>query len=144
MKKSGNRRGNAKRAEYGIFPRGITAFFIVTAFGALLVMLLATLLFYLPRGEAYVAIAGTVTGLLLPFLGGILAGRLGKNAGALAGLVFGILYLGVMLLIGNFFYTSAPFFKRLLGYLLFPALSVMGGAIGGYRPQKSHHSRRRR
>lgn len=144
MKKNGNKKGNIKAEGYGIFRRGITAFFIATVAGALLVLLEAVLLFYIPRGEAYIAITGTVIGLLLAFGGGFLAGKLGKSAGALAGLAFGALYLCMMLLLGHFFYTGAPFFKRLLGYLLFPALAALGGAIGGYRPKRSHHTRHRR
>ena len=144
MKKNGSKKGNIKAEGYSIFRRGITAFFIAAAFGALLVLLAALLLFYIPRGEAYIAITGTVIGLLLAFTGGFLAGKLGKSAGALAGLVFGVLYLCMMLLLGRFFYTGAPFFKRLLGFLLFPILAVLGGVIGGYRPKCSHRARRRR
>ena len=129
---------------YSVIGGAAIALLFSLAIGTVLILLSAVTLFFVPRGAMYISTLGTVLGLLTALLGGILAGRLNRHAGALSGLLFGVFYLGVMLLLGRFFYTGAPFVKRLLGYILFPASALVGGALGGMRRTRARHKRRRR
>jgi len=138
------RKASISGGRFGVLKGALFALLIALAVGGILVLLAAIALFLAPRGAAYISLVGTLIGLLTALIGGLIAGKLNRHAGALAGLLFGIFFLAVLLLLGRFFYTGAPLIKRLLGCILFLALSLVGGALGGTRLSRGRHKRRRR
>lgn len=132
------------KKHHGVVGGAITAFLVTLAISTLTILISAVILFFAPRGAAYISVTGMVISLFSALLGGIVAGRRSRHAGMIAGLLFGILYLCVMLLLGQFFYTNAPRLKRLLGFILFPALALVGGGLGGMRTVSHKHRKHRR
>lgn len=135
---------SGKQNGHGVFVGASLAFLFTAVIAAILLLGTAFILSMLPNGAAYISTIGALLGLCLSFFGGIAAGKLDRRTGALSGLLFGFMYLVASLLLGGIFHSGAPFFKRLLGLLLFLLLSVLGGALGGYRPTSRIRKMRRR
>ena len=117
-------------------------FSLFVGVGALFAAALA--LSFTTSGTAYTDTVGCVLGALTALLGGIFAGKRQKHTGALAGVLFGALYVLMLLLVARIFGGDASLPKRLIGYAIFLLLSALGGALGGMRMGKRHHGKRRR
>lgn len=119
------------------------AWLIATVTGALLLSGGAALIYALPSTSVYTAPIGAAIGALTALVGGVAAGRLHKHAGALSGLLFGVLYFAVMLVLGRFVSTGYPLLGRVLGYGVLLLLSLLGGTLGGMRSGGRKRRRRR-
>ncbi|MBE6656318.1 MAG: TIGR04086 family membrane protein [Ruminococcaceae bacterium] len=117
---------------------GALAFGGISLFGA------ALFFSYKPNATPYIGTVGCALGALAALFGGFGAGRRQKHAGALAGLLFGVLYLIVLLLLSRFGSMGTPLPKRLIGYAIFLLLSALGGALGSMRVGERHHKKRKR
>lgn len=126
----------------GLLRAATLALLIAIAVGALLLAGGAALIYALPALSAHASPLGTAIGALSALAGGVAAGRLHKHAGALAGVVFGVPYLAILLLLGRFVSTGIPLLGRVLGYGLLLLLSLLGGALGGMRLGGRKHRRR--
>ena len=112
--------------------------------GGASLLLCAFLLTRTPSLGGYMGAIGGGLGAVWAFLGGIFAGKRHRLSGALAGALFGMLYILLVLLAGHYLSGDAPIFKRLLGCALFLLLSTLGGVLGTLRIGKAHKRKRRR
>lgn len=134
----------AHRRERGPVRGALLSFAFSLLSAALILIITAVLLSYLPSGMPYIAVIGGAEGVALAFFGGLAAGRLGGRGAIVAGVIYGVLYLLTMLLFGYLFPSGGALWKRIIGYAFFLALSVLGGMLGGMRPQKHHRRAHRR
>lgn len=128
----------------GLLRAAFLALFISACLGAILLLGAAALLSALPTATDRTEAVGCALGAATAFVGGILAGRLHKHASALSGVVFGLLYLVLMLTVSRFAGAGSSVLQRLFGYGLFLLLSLLGGALGGMRHSGKHRRRHRR
>ena len=117
--------------------------------GALLiggvVLLSASFVFSrVPRLASYIGSVGAGLGALTAFFGGLMAGKRHKHAGALAGLLFGALFLLALLLLGRLYGGASSAVSRLIGYTVFLLLATLGGALGTVELKRGHKRRKRR
>ena len=117
---------------------------LTLVFGGASLLLFAFLLSRTPSLGGYIGAFGCALGAFWAFLGGLLAGKRHRLSGALAGVLFGALYILLVLLAGHYVSSSAPILKRLLGCALFLLLAVLGGALGTLHIGKAHKRKRRR
>ena len=97
-----------------------------------------------PELTGQIRTVGSLVGALSALLGGFVAGKKQKHAGALAGMLFGVMFVGLLLFIGNICGGGALLIKRAIRYGIFLLLSVLGGALGGMQVKGHHRKRRRR
>lgn len=97
-----------------------------------------------PALGTHIGSVGAAMGALFALVGGIIAGKRHKHTGALAGLLFGALYLLTLLLLGRLSGGSASPVSRLMGYTVILLISLLGGALGSVRTGKGHKKRKRR
>lgn len=121
----------------------LTALFISLLLGGAGLIASALLLSLTVTGTTYISTVGCAVGACTSLIGGFIAGRRQKHTGALAGVLFGIVFVGVLLLLGRFFNAGTPLPKRLIGYTVFLLLSALGGALGTVRGSGRRHGGRR-
>ena len=131
------------KSERGPVRGALLAFFFSLLASAILLIISAIVLSYATGGIPYIGLIGGALGASLAFFGGLAASKLGGRSGTLAGVLFGGLFLLILLLIGYLFPTGAHPLKRVIGYAVFLLLSVLGGALGGMRPKTRHKPLRR-
>lgn len=130
-------------AGHGGFFGGVFITFLLMVVLSVAVLLVGALvLARLPDATPYIRTVGCAMGGILALVGGIIAGKKQKHAGALAGLLYGALYVLMMLLCGRFLVGGTPLWWRISGYGIFLLLAVLGGALGGMR--RTGHRKRRR
>ena len=97
-----------------------------------------------PEGTSHIDTVGCILGALMALLGGLLAGKRQKHTGALSGVIFGFMFVAVLLLVGHMCGGGTPLWKRTVAYGIFLLLSALGGARGTVEVGKRHHKRKRR
>ena len=97
-----------------------------------------------PEGTSHIDTVGCILGALMALLGGLLAGKRQKHTGALSGVIFGLMFVAVLLLVGHMCGGGTPLWKRTVAYGIFLLLSALGGALGTVEVGKRHHKRKRR
>ena len=100
--------------------KALVASYIVTG---LLLLLTAGLLYRFELSEGKVRIMIIVTYILSCFAGGFLSGKMMKNKKFLWGILVGLLYFGIMLLV-SLDQTAANFVTTMV-------LCILGGMLGG-------------
>lgn len=111
----------------------LAAFFISLLLGGVGLIASALLLSLTVTGTSYISTVGCALGACTSLIGGFIAGKRQKHTGALAGVLFGVVFLAALLLLGRFFSAGTPLPKRLIGYAVFLLLSALGGALGTVR-----------
>ena len=141
-----------KEEKQRIGGKGRGASLFVSAFISLLFSLLiggaslfvAAFIFSLrPEQSLYISTVGCVLGAVTACLGGFLAGKRQRHAGALVGVVFGIIFTALLALIGEACGGDGNGARRVIGYAVFLLLSVLGGALATVEPKRKRHGKRR-
>ena len=125
------------------FGNAFSAFIYAALTGAVFLFLSALLLFFKPPLLPYANLIGCACGAVTALICGMISGARTRHAGALAGLLSGLLYLALLILIGNIFHTDIPLSKTMVGYAIFLLLSVLGGMLGALRLTRKHRPRHR-
>lgn len=128
----------------GVLKSACTALLFSLVLSTLLLLLSALVFSLKPEWTFSIHTVGCVLGALMMLFGGFLAGKRQRHTGALAGILFGLMLLAVLLLIGHFFGGGTHPIKRVVGYIIFLLLATLGGALGTVEIGHGRHKRRRR
>ena len=133
-----------RQTERTIFGCALFALLITLIFGGAVLLISAFVISRSPALGAHIGSIGAAMGAVFALVGGMIAGKRHKHTGALAGLLFGALYLSVMLLLSRVAGGSASPLSRLIGYPVLLLLALLGGALGNLRVGGRHRRKRRR
>ncbi len=125
----------------GFFLSVLFAFLLMLLAAGGVLLLGALVLTRLPDATPYIRTVGCALGGLIALIGGIVAGRRQKHASALAGLLYGVFYVLLLIFCGRFLHGDTPLWYQALGYAILLLLSVLGGALA--KARRSGHRRRR-
>ena len=113
-------------------------------FAAMLLLVGAALLLHYGNPPSIFYALGMLFPALTAFLGGIVAGKKEGKQGALAGLLYGALFLLTLFTLSLLFGEGDfSFAKTILSYTLLLLLSVLGGLLGASRKTKKRRHKRR-
>lgn len=95
----------------------------------MLIFILSALLFFIGMSEGILSIGVTMIYLISTFLGGFCLGKKMKTKRFIWGILLGLFYFILLLLMGNIFFHGTPLLKS----HAFPVLlyCILGGMLGG-------------
>ena len=145
-----NQKKEERRAVLGsgggksLFGSALAAVLFTLPVSAFTLFAAALVFSFKPEGTSHIDTVGCILGALMALLGGLLAGKRQKHTGALSGVIFGLMFVAVLLLVGHMCGGGTPLWKRTVAYGIFLLLSALGGALGTVEVGKRHHKRKRR
>lgn len=145
-----NQKKDERRAVLG--GKGGGSFFGSALVAMLFTLIVSTLMLFgaalvfsfKPEGTSHISTVGCIIGALMALLGGFVAGKRQKHTGALSGVIFGLMFVAVLLFLGHMCGGGTPLWMQTVAYGIFLLLSALGGALGTVEVGKRHHKRRRR
>ena len=128
-----------------LFGRLLLSFLLTLLISLLLLAAASLLLMRAPDPHAWIKRVGVVLPTVCALLGGILAGRSTRRAGALMGILSGLLFTGTLIFLSWILGESTlALGARILLYAVLLLLSMLGGILGAMRGHKRKKGRRKR
>ena len=127
----------------GLFRGALLSLFFALAFSLFALTLSSMLLLRAESPSTWITLVGVLLSALSALFGGIVSSKTG-GGGALSGLLFGIPFVAVLLLL-SFLLKDGAFslLKSLVLYTAVLLIAVLGGVLGTHKRQKRRHAKRR-
>ena len=127
----------------GLFRGALLSLLFTLAFSLFALTLSSLLLLRAESPSTWISLIGVLLPALSALFGGAVSSKAG-GGGALSGLLFGIGFVGVLLLL-SFLLKGSAFspLKSLVLYTAMLLIAVLGGVLGTHKRQKRHRSKRR-
>ncbi len=127
----------------GLFRGALLALLFSLAFSLFTLTLSSAFLLRTESPSTWISLIGVLLPSLSALFGGIVSSKTG-GGGALSGLLFGISFVSVLLLL-SFLLEDGAFslFKSLVLYTAVLLIAVLGGVLGTHKRQKRRRAKRR-
>lgn len=129
----------------GLFKGPLLSLLFTVAFSFFSLSLSSIFIMRAENPSAWIRILGVLLPALSAFLGGIVSSRVKKRAGALTGLISGILFVALLFLLSVLLgEDSFSIGKSVVLYTALLLLSVLGGTLGAHKRGRRRRKKRRK